>query len=364
MKTLTRLLAAPLLPLLAATTLAPAAHAAGDLGDLNGDGYAEVIGFTPEDRDHHGSVAKYAAFYLQYPGNTTWEHLAPMFSEGMGIPSGMDGMTSATALPDVTGDGKADVMARFGDRLYVYRGAANGTLTRAFEVGHGWGAMNQVIYAGNLNGDAKRYLLTRRNDGTLWAYLFQPGGSVADVGQVGHGWAGHRFILGPGQMVGDKKADLVSITQTGDMYCYPGIGGGRLGASTKCGHGWTGFTNVFIAGDLDKDGRYDMIGVRQATYPKLTQCDKWMIVCDPTVPAGKALSDLPLVDRNPMYWYKNAGGSSWVTQRMIGHDMFLYSFYAWSLRSAEAPPQVSDPGPGRRLRLDGPAVRNCNLTTL
>lgn len=304
-------------PAAIALTAAPAHAAPGGLGDGTGDGLADIW-YTVDSNHYSGgdsnSVNGRTWFGARVKGDPYMEF---QWNERVGL-----GDASAMVpLPDVNADHRSDMMVRFGSHMFLYYGAGNGKLTKGPEIGHGWDSRDQLIYAGELNGDGVRYLVGRGStDGRLYAYKFLAGGAVSSVGEIGHGWGKMRFILGPGQMVGDKKADIVGIDVSGNMWCYRGLGGGAIATVGQCGSGWNAYRAAFVPGDLDGDGLADLVGV--ATVPNANA------IGEPVVPKGQKLSDVSMSSRAPMYMFRNQGNGTWGTRQQIGHDNFMFRLFA------------------------------------
>lgn len=316
-------------------TVAPTAHAdvPGGLGDVTGDGAADILGTidqnmyqTTDYADWNGHTQEWSS----YMGGYQWYPRDPI-RRGVklkainpdpainGAPQrkalGWGTATTIAPLPDMNGDRLSDHLLRFGSHLYIYYGRGNGNFVRGPEVGHGWGGMDNITYAGNLNGDSGRYIIARGvTDARLYAYKVSGNGAVEGMGQIGKGWGNMRFILGPGQQVGDAKADLSAIDYAGNMYCYAGIGGGRIAEGIPCGRGWTGYDKALIAGDMDGDGRYDLVSRFKVPHAN-SQGEP--IGTDAT---QKTNFDL----RGSLYYYKNLGNGSWGPKQMIGYDFYMF----------------------------------------
>jgi hypothetical protein len=213
---------------------------AGSAGDVNGDGYGDVVVGAP-----HATVA-----------NATFTGRAFVFyGSAFGLKTGandyvtIDGADgadgqfgfSATGAGDVNGDGFADIIvsasgARVGGmagvgKVYVFKGGAAGLDTAPFKVwagpdGGGFGTV--ATGAGDINGDG-----------------------IADV-----------LITAPSMPVGASinvgRAYLYLGSATG-FVTSPAILDSPFGAEARFGHG------ASSAGDIDRDGFADIvIGAPQA----------------------------------------------------------------------------------------------------
>ncbi|MFI7340534.1 N-acetylmuramoyl-L-alanine amidase [Streptomyces sp. NPDC050085] len=152
---------------------------------------------------------------------------------------------------DVSGDGKADLIARdAAGVLYLYEGT--GTTTAPFKprvkIGTGWGQFTSVTGTGDLTGDGKADLLTRDKNGVL--SLYQGTGSATAPFkprvQIGTGWGGYDALVGPGDLDRDGKADLIARASDGTLYFYKGTGSATApyAARTKIGTGWNTYNMI------------------------------------------------------------------------------------------------------------------------
>ena len=151
----------------------------GRLADVNGDGHLDVLA-----RFSDGNL-------FVYPG--TGESGMKTFGERYQIGSGWND-ASFIGIADLNGDGRQDVLARFSDgNLYVYPGTGGtgmSTLGDRYQVGTGWNDAT-AIAVGDLSGDGKADVLARFGDGNLWVYPGTGGPGMSTFGdryQVGSGW--------------------------------------------------------------------------------------------------------------------------------------------------------------------------------
>ncbi|MFE6849510.1 peptidase inhibitor family I36 protein, partial [Streptomyces sp. NPDC057674] len=143
---------------------------AGGFGDLNGDRTSDVLA-----RDKAGRL---------------WF----MAGDGSGKLVGAGGwnvMNALTRHGDLTGDGREDVIARetASGKLWLYPGTGTGALGARKLIGAGgWNVMNTLAAPGDLTGDGKADLLAREaSTGKLWAYPGKPG-ALGTRTLVGGGW--------------------------------------------------------------------------------------------------------------------------------------------------------------------------------
>ena len=167
------------------------------------------------------------------------------------------------AMPDITGDGFGDVLARRADGQVELRPGNGlggfGAATRVLKVLDG---TNLLAYAGDLNGDGRPDLVARAADGTLRTHL----GSAPSRftrGPSSRGWGAYDVITGGGDFTGDGNADLV--VRTGDtLVIRPGNGRGGFGAARAVPGSFGQYDVMAGGGDLTRDRRADLF-VRHRT---------------------------------------------------------------------------------------------------
>jgi hypothetical protein len=260
-------------------------------GDVNGDGYADVI-VGAYGNDDAGSGAGEA--YV-YHGSSSGLSATPDWSDQGEVAGDWFGFSVASA-GDVNGDGYADVIvsAQYNDdrfsyagQVYVYSFAV--TLVPAFET---WSDQGEaaadyfgfsVASAGDVNGDG--YV-----DVIVGAYANDDGGSLAGEAYVYHGsssglsatpdWsdqgeaAGDYFgysVASAGDVNGDGYADVIvganynddGGSSAGEAYVYYGSSSGLSATPDWSDQGEAasdqfGFS-VASAGDVNGDGYVDVI---------------------------------------------------------------------------------------------------------
>nr|WP_141726301.1 choice-of-anchor D domain-containing protein [Actinacidiphila rubida] len=192
---------------------------------------------------HADLVARDASGVLWYyagTGNTTTP-LAPRVRVGAGW--GIYG--TMTGVGDVTGDGKADLVARDSSGvLWLYRGTgvASAPFAARTRIGAGWGIYGTMTGVGDVTGDGKADLVARDSSGVLWLYR---GTGVASAPfaartRVGSGWNTYGMLTAVGDVTGDGKADLVARDATGVLWLYRGTGvtSAPFAARSRVGSGW------------------------------------------------------------------------------------------------------------------------------
>ncbi|MEV5704468.1 FG-GAP-like repeat-containing protein [Actinoallomurus sp. NPDC052274] len=222
------------------------------LGDQTGDGTADAV-----------AVDQATGKLWLYPG--------PKFavtSRKLIGSSGWNGMRELTGIGDLTGDKKADLIAarKSDGTLWLYPGATNAVGTRIKIGNSGWNGMAELTGIGDITGDGRADLIAvQKSDGTLWLY---PGG-VKKVGtriKIGNsGWNGMEKLAGVTDITGDGKPDLLAVRKSdGTLWVYPG-GVKKVGTPKQLGSGWGGVRSLTLTGDITGDGVSDLVGVEAST---------------------------------------------------------------------------------------------------
>lgn len=146
-------------------------------GDVNGDGLPDVVA-----TDSSGNS-------WLYPGNGKGT-----LGTRTKIGSGWDTYNGQIyGKGDLTGDGRADIVTRDGTgTLWLYKGTglASGPWTPRTKIGTGWNAYNAFVAVGDITGDGKADLVARDTSGNLWLYKGKgsASGPYAARVKIGPGW--------------------------------------------------------------------------------------------------------------------------------------------------------------------------------
>jgi hypothetical protein len=248
-------------------------------GDVNGDGYSDVI------IGAHGNADNAGKAYL-YLGGPSGLSTASSWTT-VGEASGDDFGYSVATAGDVNGDGYSDVIVgapyNSGNtgKAYLYLGGPSGLSTASSwtTVGEASGDDfgGSAATAGDVNGDGYSDVIVGApynsgNTGKAYLYLGGPSGlstasSWTTVGEAsGDGFGGS--VATAGDVNGDGYLDVIvgaygNTSNTGKAYLYLGEPSGLSGASSWTAAGEAADDNlgnsVSTAGDVNGDGYSDVI---------------------------------------------------------------------------------------------------------
>ncbi len=289
--------------------------------DLDGDGIADVL-----SRTSTGAVAVSARVPVPVRSSVT-------------IGSRWSAIDLVVGSPDLTGDGRSDLLTRSSatGQLAVYAGDGRGGFSGVHVLGRGWGRLKHVLAPGDITGDRLSDVLAVASDGTLWLYPGQPGGLLAAGRSVGRGWGSMSSITAGRDLTGDARNDLLAVDAGGALLVYPGNGKGGSTAPVVLDAAW-GDVPVLGVGDWDRDGRADVMGVGEdgriatrfgtgtAAAPALEQPVRWgngwdglRAVAAPGDWDGDGKADLLAVSRadSSLLLYRGTGARDFASPRTL-----------------------------------------------
>jgi len=162
---------------------------------------------------------------------------------------------------DFSGDGYNDLIGlqRSTGNLYLYPGNGKAQFTTKIQIGSGWSGLK--VAASQLNGDKRPDLVAAFPSGVLNLYANAGGNAFApSYPQVGADWQGYTLLPG-GDLDRDGKGDIMSIAPDYTLYLYPGLGNGHFGDRKVVGTGWMGLRSVTSGVDFNQDGYPDIMAI-------------------------------------------------------------------------------------------------------
>ncbi len=171
------------------------------------------------------------------------------------------GMARITAVGDLNRDGRNDLVATHPKttRLYVYLGRGNGTFTRR-TLARGWSTYNRLVGVGDFNGDRFADLVTRDSAGNLRLHRGRAGARFRAGVRIGTGWGGMDTIAGLGDYNGDGRPDVIARRKDGQAYVYPGNGRGAFEPAIGPIGGLAGVSGLSGAGQVIGTAHPDLVG--------------------------------------------------------------------------------------------------------
>ncbi|MFD9647985.1 FG-GAP repeat domain-containing protein [Streptomyces sp. NPDC059082] len=166
------------------------------------------------------------------------------------------GNVAGSTAPDVIARDKTGVLW-----LYQGTGDRDKPLAARTRIGSGWQTYTELAGGGDLTGDGRADLVATDKTGALWLYK-GTGSATAPFAarkQIGHGWGVYNQLAATGNLAGGPAGDLVARDKDGVLWLYLGKGDGTFTARTRVGGGWGGFTGLTAVGDANGDGRADLL---------------------------------------------------------------------------------------------------------
>jgi len=260
--------------------------------DVNGDGYSDVI-VGAASFDNNVPDLGTAFVYLGSAGGLAVDPAWTVAGDQLGCQFGL----SVATAGDVNGDGYSDVIVgapsysngqSYEGKAFAYLGSAGGLATTpawTAEVDQASGAFaDTVATAGDVNGDgysdvivgAPNYDSGQTDEGKAFAYLGSAGGLAAtpawtaeiDQANAYFGWG----MSSAGDVNGDGYSDVIIgavvfdttvQNDVGGAFVYPGSAGGLAGTPAWTATGPEPFDyfgqSVATAGDVNGDGYSDVL---------------------------------------------------------------------------------------------------------
>lgn len=175
--------------------------------------------------------------------------------------NGIAGSDRTVVSPDLTGDGRADLVVQASGTAAgrVRPGTSAGTFSAATAKpinrikGH-----DLVTAVGDLNGDGRNDLVARvPSTGRLDVLLGKGNGGFRQV-RLSPTWGGYNLLTGIGDLNHDGRADLLARDTAGRPWLLAGNGKGRFAAPKALAGSWSSFASMDGLGDFTGDGLKDL----------------------------------------------------------------------------------------------------------
>ncbi|MFE9782199.1 FG-GAP repeat domain-containing protein [Streptomyces sp. NPDC005775] len=173
------------------------------------------------------------------------------FAAKVRIGGGWNIYNQLTGAGDLTADGNHDLIARDkAGTLWLYRGTGNTSTPFAArtKIGNGWNTYSQLAGTADLTGDGKADLIARDKAGTLWLYrgTGKAAAPFATRSKIGSGWNAYNQLTATGDLTADGKPDAVARDTAGTLWLYRGTGkaAAPFAARTRIGGGWNTYNTL------------------------------------------------------------------------------------------------------------------------
>ncbi|WP_225849799.1 VCBS repeat-containing protein [Streptomyces sp. HPF1205] len=218
-----------------------------------------------------GAAPAYSGLFARDTSGVLWQYMgtgkaAAPYSGRQKVGSGWQGYTALAALSGQRSDGSGALVARDSSGvLWYYQGTGTPTppLKARVKVGSGWGGYGVLVGVGDVTGDGRADMVARDGGGVLWLYRGTGSASApfAARTRIGSGWNTYGVLVGVGDVTGDGRADMVARDGGGVLWLYRGTGSASapFAARTRIGSGWNTYGALVGAGDVTGDGRADMV---------------------------------------------------------------------------------------------------------
>jgi hypothetical protein len=171
----------------------------------------------------------------------------------------LTGADAVVGSPDLTGDGRGDVVVRSAN--------GNATVRPGSATGFGNPIKSTPLFAGrdlitavgDLDEDGHNDLVARNPDTNALNAFFGDGtGGFTRQGLAGD-WRGYNKLAATGDLNGDGHVDLLSRDTGGRLWLHPGTGAGQFGSPVQLAGQWGGYDTISGFGDFTRDGHPDLV---------------------------------------------------------------------------------------------------------
>jgi hypothetical protein len=192
--------------------------------------------------------------------------LVPGRARGLGTPTELPGAYGHYSLiaggGDLTGDGHDDVLAKArGNRLvFIHPGDGHGGFGPRLGPFGQFKGLDFLAPAGHLVGDPTTDLVGRNGRGRLLVFAHNGARNLESIVDTGLRLPAADLLLNVGDWNGDNAGDLMMRTRRGVLQLRPGDGAGRFGKPVRVAAGWRDVDLVAAVGDITGDGHPDLMG--------------------------------------------------------------------------------------------------------
>ncbi|MFI1656943.1 N-acetylmuramoyl-L-alanine amidase [Streptomyces sp. NPDC020472] len=182
------------------------------------------------------------------------------------ISAGWNTYNTVTPMTALRADGTGDVMARDTTGvMWYFPGSGNPSMPfkSRIKVSAGWQIYDRMVGVRDITGDGKADLLAREPSGNLWLFkgTGTPATPFAPRVKVSAGWTIYNQLVGTGDLTGDGKPDVMARDTSGNMWIFKGTGTSTLfSPRVKISAGWQTYNSLVGPSDLTRDGKVDFTG--------------------------------------------------------------------------------------------------------
>ncbi|MFD7610762.1 FG-GAP repeat domain-containing protein [Streptomyces sp. NPDC059828] len=168
---------------------------------------------------------------------------------------------------DLTGDRCNDLISRrkngdlYAEQIHCSPGMG-GQFDLSHRLGTGWNQFNVLTSPGDMTGDGRADLVARQTStGDMYLYANNGTGGLEAKGRIGKNWKTYRAVFGAGDINGDGIGDILAVDRSDSLWRYDGTAAGTLKPRVLVfGNRWATGRNAFVGvGDITGDGRPDLI---------------------------------------------------------------------------------------------------------
>jgi len=174
--------------------------------------------------------------------------------------SGWSSKDVIVSSPDLTGDGRVDVLARDAatGTTRIYPGDGTGHFGAGIRPTTAFRGLDLITAVGDLNGDRRKDLVARNPSNGRLHLFYNIGGGVFRHTLLAADFSSYDKIAGVGDFTGDGKRDLLARSTNGGLWLFPGTASAHLGTPKQLAGDWSGYDVLTGYGDYNKDGRPDL----------------------------------------------------------------------------------------------------------